>query len=819
MNLFIKHGIFMLVLIMASLRGSAQDSLSYSLKGSIVDSLSNKALDFVTVALKTADNKPVRTVLSNSKGAFSLVKIPSGKYKLNIVSIGYKTSVVDISASGANTAIDAGIILLSPASNQLKEVSITAEKPLIKQEVDRIAYDVQADPESKVNNVMDMLRKVPMVTVDADDNIQVKGSTSYKVLINGRPSSLVAKSPKDVFKSMPASNIQKIEVITTPPAKYDSEGLAGIINIITNKKIDQGYNGSVTGRYNFPYGPGSNVQLTIKGKKLGISASGGGGLRDMPNTSFAMSRTTLPALNSADSLVALFMSGNRENSSGHMYSSAEISYEIDTLNLITAELGYNMGGGKNVNSQFLNEYNLTGSKTNYAYNLSNLGEFRWRGYDLGINYQLGFKRNKEQLLTGSYKYNSGRDDNSSNFFSFNRFNYPQNNYGQENNSGTNEQTIQMDYVHPLKKWNIEGGMKLILRNNFSEYVYGTYAGDNKESTYTIDNNRTNDFDYNQNVYSFYNSYQLKLKDWGFKGGLRLERTTVDAYFKSVNTPLKTDYNNFIPSISIQRKFKNSRSLNLGYTQRIQRPNIWELNPFEDRFNDKFTSSGNKDLKPVLNHNFDLNYSVFKKGSLNAGLSYSFANNTIQYVNRIVGTVGKATYENIGKDRNIGFNINTSKDITKAFNVNVNGRLAYVLMEGNIDGEDVSNDGMQGYIYAYVGYKFKHDWRAGINGGFYSAWITLQGQSNPYYYTSTSLSKEFLKKKASFSASISNPFQKYRSWKNDTSSEQFIQSETFQNYYRNFSFSFTYKFGKLNGSIKKNQRGIQNDDVAGKSGGN
>jgi outer membrane receptor protein involved in Fe transport len=815
MNLTVKHGLSILMFCFFSLAAFAQAPGTHSIKGTVVDSLSKKTLDFVTVALKTSDNRPFRTLLTDSNGEFLFSKIAPGKYKLTIVSVGYKTTARDTEVDSTKAVMDAGTIPLATASNQLKEVSVTAEKPLIKQEIDRIAYDVQTDPESKVNNVLDMLRKVPLVTVDGDDNIQVKGSSSFKVLINGRPSSLIARSPKDVFKSMPASNIQKIEVITTPPAKYDGEGLAGIINIITNKKIDEGYNGSVGIRYRFPWGPNLNGQLTVKGKKFGLSAFVGGNYRDIPGTSFSLVREGLGSGSASSNT-----SGNRKQTGKYTYSNAELSYEIDTLNLLTAEIGFNYGDGRNTNLQSLsNSFNFNTT----SYNIDNPTEYNWKGVDLGINYQLGFKRNKEQLLTGSYKFNRGTDYNSSDYFtkdfSSSDANAKASNYGQNNESGTNEQTIQLDYIHPIKKINIEGGLKIILRDNFSDYEYGTYSADSKESTYTIDDTKSNEFNYRQNVFSFYNSYQLKLKDWGFKAGLRIERTVIDANFVSLGTPLNTDYENFIPSVSVQKKFKKNSSINLGYTQRIQRPNIWQLNPYVEQFNENFTSSGNKDLKPVLNHNFDLNYSVFKKGTINAGLSYSFANNTIQYVSRLDGNVGRSTFENIGKNKSAGFNINTNKDITKNFNINVNGGLSYVWMEGVIDDNVVKNGGAQGNLHASAAYKFKKDLKVVLNGGYNSPWLTLQGESNPYYYTSTSVSKEFFNKKASFSVYVANPFQKYRNWKNETSSLQFIQMETFQNYYRNYGFNLSYKFGKLNGSIKKNQRGIQNDDVAGKSGGN
>lgn len=793
-----------LVFLMIPFISFSQTAGSNTISGTVVDSATLKVLEYTTVALKNGGDKPFKTTLTSSKGTFSFKALSQGKYKVSIVSVGYMSISIPVETKGENDIIDLGMIKLSSQKTQLNEVTITGDRPLVKQEIDRIAYDVQADPENKLDNVLDMLRKVPLVSIDADDNIQVKGSASFKVLINGRPSSIVARNPKDVFKSMPASNIQKIEIITTPPAKYDGEGLAGIINIITNKNVDQGYNGSVSTSFNSPNEQGLNGQLTVKGKKIGLSTYIGSNWRDRPNTTFSLSRTSLP---SNDMLVT---SGERGNKSNYMYSNLELSYEIDTLNLLTSEFGYNDGEGGNDNFQTINRI-FSGNTE--SYNIDNKNEYGWKGYELGLNYQLGFKRNKEQLLTASYKYNNSTDDSESTFFASQHYNN-ENDYGQNNQSGSNEQTIQLDYLHPVKKLNIEGGLKLILRDNFSDYEYGTY--DNPISrNYQVDEERSNNFNYRQDVYSFYNSYQLKLNDWGLKAGLRLEQTLINADFTSLNTVLKTDYQNFIPSVSVQRKFKKSQSLNLGYTQRIQRPSIWQLNPYEEQFNSSFTQAGNTELKPVLNHNIELNYSMFSKGSINTGLSYSFANNTIQYVNRLVGSVSRATFENIGKNRNLGVNISTNQEI-KSFSINVNGRLSYIWMEGMIDNNLLKNEGVQGNIYANAGYKFKNDFRAGLNSGFYSAWISLQGQSNPYFYTSASLSKEFLKKKATVSASVNNPFQQFRNWKNDTYDTSFIQTERFQNYYRTFRLNLNYKFGQLNSSIKKNQRGINNDDVAGKS---
>jgi hypothetical protein len=220
-----------------------------TIKGTVIDSTTNQPVGYATVALEDAKTQvPVKSMLTKDDGSFELKSVTGKPYTLVIIFIGYLNKVIPVTGKATNVSL--GKVFLRQSSNQLKEVSVTAAKPLMEQQVDRIAYNVSADPEAKSITALDMMRKVPLLTVDANDNIQLKGSGNYKILVNGKESALFAHSPADVLRSMPASNIVKIEVITTPPAKYDAEGLAGIINIITTKNADQGYNINVNTRYN-----------------------------------------------------------------------------------------------------------------------------------------------------------------------------------------------------------------------------------------------------------------------------------------------------------------------------------------------------------------------------------------------------------------------------------------------------------------------------------------------------------------------------------------------------------------------------------------
>ena len=368
--------------------------------------------------------------------------------------------------------------------------------------------------------------------------------------------------------------------------------------------------------------------------------------------------------------------------------------------------------------------------------------------------------------------------------------------------------MQLDYVQPLKALNIEGGAKAILRDNYSDYIYKSFVpGSGNE----ISDNTLNSFKYLQNIYGFYNTYQLKFKNWGIKAGVRLEVTTINADFITVSSKVDRSYSNFIPTVVFQRNFENQTSLTLGYTQRIQRPGITQLNPFENKSNTLYWETGNPDLNPVLNHNFELTYSNFKKGSLNLSVNYLYANNAVQQV-ATLDSVTRYTYQNIGKNDDLGFNLYFSYPITTSLTVNANGRISYLWLNGTSSGQFVSNQGFKGKTNVSFSYFFeKYNLRTSIDFGSNSPELYLQGKSRSSYNSSLSFNKQIFDKNLSISASVSNPFEKYRNWYTGFTSPDFVSEYTSKTNYRRFNFSVNYKFGRLKSSIKKNKRGIHNDD--------
>lgn len=776
----------------------------YSIKGVVIDSALKKPAVYITVSL-VVDGKVAKSYISEDNGSFQFENVNAGKYTLIFSSVEFtRKSMPVIFNDSTAKALNVGEIRLNKDGLRLEEVKIKGNAPsVIKREIDRISYNVQADPEKNIQSGLELLRKVPLLSVSAQQKVELNGNTNFRILINGRPSSMMDRNAADVLKSMPASSIQRIEVITTPPSKYDGEGLAGIINIITNKKIGLGYEAGVTTAYNTLGEKRLSGSLAVQGNKITVSSVFGSGWQDNPVSMFKNSQlgtSTIKTLSQEE--------GKTSNSTNSIYGNAEISYEIDSLNLITGIVGLYRNNDKRKSEQ---NYQLIDNGIVQQSNLINYASREnEKSSDFELNYQRGFKRNKEQLLTGSYKYTkiSNSEDNTN--IATQRYNFTNNDRGQQNTYGADEQTGQLDYVHPLKNINIEGGAKLIARNSFSDYLYKNFVPVTGE---LLPGSVLNSFKYGQNIYALYNSYQVKLEDWGLKFGMRFERTTIKANLEDTASRIERGYNNFIPEIVLQRKFKNLSTLSIGYTQRIQRPGILQLNPFINKSNTLFWEQGNPDLLPVLNHNFELTYNISKKATFNLAVNYLFANNTIQQVVTLgADSISRYKYENLGKNNDLGVNVFFGYPITSELKFNLNGRISYVWLKGNYDGKFYENEGFKGNANLYFSYNFKNNYRAALNFGTYSPELYLQGRSRSSVSSSLSINKEFFNNKLSVAASVSNPFENYRDWRTKFVTNDFTSEYLSTSRYRRFDFSISYRFGGLKDAIKKNKRGINNDDT-------
>jgi ferric enterobactin receptor len=783
--------------------------ISYSVKGNLIDSLSQKPASSITVILKSLKNQFSIYTLTASDGSFKFDKQVAGSYSLMVSSINYNSKVLPVKLTDSLTSsVNFPRILLTPKTKDLKEVVIKTRKSIIKVGTDKLVYNLQADPESNSKNLLEIMRKVPLLSIDGADNILLKGSSSYKIFINGKPSSMMEGNANAVLRSLAASNVQSIEVITNPSSKYDSEGIGGIINIITKKSIDNGYNASINVNETAPAGgPGGSGLFALKEGKFGVSILGGAKRDISPNTNTLKSRAT-----TGENESTLIQTGINKTKNNNKYVNADLSYEIDSLNLISLQLNLN----DNSKDAFGNESShFEGNNVSKSsYDLNSSRKSGDNGMDAALNYQLGFKSDKDRLLTFSYRYLKYSNDLNNRLDVSNAINYNQPDYNQTNNGSFKEQTIQLDYVQTLKNGlNIEAGLKSILRNNksdFQNYLFNSATGQ-----FELDNTSANKFYNNQNVFAAYNTYQYKIKNWVFKAGARIEQTVVKADFVSNASEVKQNYFNINPTLKVTKVIDDLNSVSLNYTGRIQRPAINQLNPFVDRSNPIFEFSGNPNLKPTLTHIFNLDYTKSGNTFINVSFGYVFFNSLIGPISRYdnLTNITLTTFENMGKGRVVKSNIYINQPINKNWNISLNSDIRYGSFSIVLNDKQVKNEGLMHYVDLSTGYRFDKGWNVNAsiaNRGrdISSAQVTYNG----YTSCSFSVSKEIVKSKLYFSCAVNNPFTEFRHRYETTLGSDFTQLIDNQVYFRSFSFNLNYKFGKLKDAIKKNKRSINNNDV-------
>lgn len=779
-----------------------------SVSGNVVDS-AGKAVAFATVTLMKKNTlQPFQNTFSDERGAFRFSNVPFGTYKLAVTMIGYAPASKDsFVLDAAHNQAALGKISLQGSTHQLQTVTVASQKPLLEVKDDKIVYNVENDLMASTETADEVLRKVPMVTVDLDGTIKLRGKENFKVLENGKNTGFIAKSPKDALQNFPANLIKSIEIITEPSAKYDAEGTAGIINIITVKKF-KGYNANVGASYNSIGQMNLNTSLNMKVSRLGIAGYYGLGHSQNKGHSVFSRENLIPGFHSF-----LDQTSQNKNKNTYQYGNLELSYDLDStssLSLYGNLWGGSFGGDGTtdvITSDSMKNVQQTGHYISHSSN-SNYS------YSVGMDYQKSFKTEEQKLITSILLDRNTGHSNSDNKQYYdpgaNKF------YKNLNDNSNNESTVKVDYTQPFKHdQELEAGVKGILRKLGSDYennVMDTVSG-----KYVINPAQSNVFNYQQNVYSVYGTYRFKFRDYSLKLGARLENTDIHGDFQSTQTTIDQNYTNLIPTLSLSRQYKKVHNFRFSYSRRLERPGIWYLNPYVNNDDPKNIRHGNPNLDPEFTNSLSLDYNGFLKGkSINLSLYYNYTNNSIQSLTTVDSTTGVATtsYYNIGKDNVAGLNIYTSTQITPKWMINFNANVNYVYVKSN-NGEGLRNDGFSGNGYISTNYSFTEGFRAEINGFFYTGSPSLQGRYSGSYNLSVGLRKELFKRKAALTLALESPFRTNRQWKGTFQDPTFIQHSS--SYYpaRALRIGFNWHFGKLKESVSR-KTGINNDDV--KSGG-
>ena len=830
-----KEKLLYLVLVLmmtVPLCAQNQNAADYTIKGQVVDSLSNETVPYATlsIALANAPQKAIKLLACDDDGKFTTTLKQPGTYIMSMQSLGKLPAVKRFTLSEGKKSLNLGKLFMNDDTQQINEVTVVAQKPLVTVEVDKITYSLDDDPEAKTNNALEMFRKVPMITVDGEDKIQLKGSSNYKIYMNGKPSNLLSgENASDVLKSMPASSIKNIEVITDPGSKYDAEGVGGIINIITSKNAMQGYTGTVRANASTLGSFGGGGYVSLKVGNLGLTANYGYNNRNSPWNDSHSERETDEDRLAEGRPTKLIEDGRSKYKGPFQYGYLEASYEIDTLNLIS--VGANLFRGKSKNLSELDAVlNPLGDEFNsspiYKFHRNSVSEGTFGSTDLNVDYQHSTSK-KDELLTVSYRFSQSPNDSESNTELSDVVNYYLSNEYPKwniNDASTIEHTGQIDYTTPLfNKQTLEAGVKYINRQNKSNTLEQIY---NDSTKMWEDHSRDNSqFRHTQHIYSAYLGYLIRLNKFGIKAGVRAEGTSLKAEFaRKPDMDFSTNYFDVVPNATLTYQIDMSTQIRLGYNMRIQRPGIWYLNPHINDVDPQNISQGNPNLDSEKSNNVNLNFSKFtQKFSINASLSYTFVNNPIERYSftadfpvddprsQYNGAMWN-TYDNIGKKQQVGMFLYGNWSPTTWFRIYMNGGLDYTDLKAPT--LDLKKDGVSGRVFAGTQFTLPKDFRINLNGGYFSPWIMLQGKQSPFYFAGLNVSKDFLKKKLSVSVGANNPFWKTMKMEMTTNGEGFRNVSTNWRSAREFRFSVSYRFGTMKGQIKKVRRGISNDDSKG-----
>ncbi|MBT1702608.1 outer membrane beta-barrel family protein [Chryseosolibacter indicus] len=799
------------------------------IKGTVVDSVTQKPVEFANVALTKADNNtPIDGAVCDEKGGFTLRKVAEGNYNLLISFIGFDTRTVNVTVDDRKD-INLGTIIISPTPRVLKEVTVEGQKALIEEKVDRTIYNAENDATAKGGDATDVLKRVPMLSVDMDGNVSLRGNQNIQVLINNKPSTIVASSIADALKQIPADQIKTVEVITSPSAKYDAEGSAGIINIVTKKNNLEGLTLNLDAGVGLR---GSNLGLNgnYRRKKMGFSLGGWGRANYNVTGEFENEQTTYQMIDGVRTEVSnSIQSADTRNRGLFGNYTFGWDYDINEKNFITSSVRF--GVRNNKRKQFdlftgtydiddvLQRYSLSGVQ-----NLDNSNTV-----DASLTFTHLYEKPQHELsFQGQFSRNNQTSDFINDVF---ESTVPTLDFKNVNDSYNQEATLQVDYQMPIgTNQMLELGGKDIMRKVYSDFS----SFENQDGIYVprtgMGVSLNNNLNYDQNVMAGYLSYTITTKQgYSFKAGSRYEYTTIDAYTRTEDNIKIPSYGVFVPSVNASKKLKNGNTIKASYNRRIQRPSIRFLNPNAQFQNNLNVTVGNPTLQPEYTNNYEIGYSTFVKG---VSLSFTgFVRNTndaIQSIRDVINKVAedqdtiRTTYQNIGLENAYGGSVFANIMLGK-LTLNGGGDVFYTVLDNNspLPEYKAKNEGWVVSGRLFGSYNLDKGWAIQFFGFGRGRQVQLQGTQGSFRMYSVGFRKEFNEKRGSIGLAAENFLTP--SMKINSETKSLLIDQRSVNTLNNLSFrvNFSYRIGKmgLDNSSRRRKRSINNDDLKDGGGDN
>ncbi len=791
---------------------SGKEARQIEIKGQILDGETELPVEFATISLfNTSDSTLVGGALSDDKGNFKLAALPGAYYaQIQFLTYMNKDVAIDLVVS-ALMKTDLGQIILEPATKELDEVVVQTQRTQMELQLDKKVYNVGKDLSNLGGSASDILSNLPSVAVDVDGTISLRGSSSVRVLIDGKPSGLVGLSSSDALRQLQGNLVERVEIITNPSARYDAEGQAGIINIILKKEKAKGINGSFTLNTGYPNNHGGSVSVNLRRKWVNLFANVGGGYRMSPGMGSSRQYFTYP-----DTTYTTISNRDMER--------ASINY--------SARMGADFYLGKNATlttyylTRLSNENNFTTlSYKDYGQDNSLRETLRTddgsedeANTEFGLNFEENFKR-KGHKLTIDFQYQENNEDQNSlvfqDFKDLNALSFvPVDFMSSENTESEKRTMFQTDYVHPFaEKGQFELGSRITSRDISNDYL----IKDSEDGTvYSKNVNLSNNFQYIEGISAFYGIFSSEYEKLTYQLGTRYEISDVTTELLDTQERSRQQYSNFFPSAFFTYSLANEHKLQASYSRRIGRPRFRNLNPFVSISDARNYRVGNPNLLPSYTDSYELGYlQNFEKSSLYYGAYYRHSTGIDQNVTTLVDTLGLERVkisrpENLGFRNSLGIEMNGSLEISKWWSLNGNANFYHSNTEGVVyDGNEISQV-LKAEAYSFStrlsnNLKFGDLFDAQVNLMYRAPENSTQGRRLSMTSLDLGFSKDVIKKNATVSLSVRDLFNS-RKYRGTTDLEYYHDESEFQWASRQVNVSFTYRLNqkKKRGGNRENQ---------------
>lgn len=761
--------------------------------GKIVEAPQNAGVSFATVALLASkDSSLANGAVADENGVFTIANVTPGNYILRVTNMGYQTLYrPNISVATEANLLDLGTITLLPEARKLNEVIVKGEKTMIVDDIDKKIVNIGKDMLATSNNVSDLLEKVPAVSLDENGNPQVRGKGNVVVLIDGKPSNLYGSDLPTILQSFPANLIERIDVMTTPSAKYEGEGASGVIDIITKKTKIRGMNGGARLSIGNKNNNNASGNLSYKAGKFGLNASLSGQTR----------ATTWERTLSRDNFVTettshLQQDGTGGNKGKNAFGRVGVNYDFNDKNSIEAGVNYSRDNNRN-NSSILNETSLTPGVVSESFRRLNNSKSNGDNVNFNLDYRLKFAEKDHQLNFNS-SYSLGGSDGESYFSQESKIDSLIRNQQNLRDNNRHSLFLNADYTWPITpKATLEAGVRS--RTSSNDNINAFYNLDRETNSYVFDNNISNVFGYKDATYTGFMTFSQKTDLWGMRAGLRVTDYNQDINQISRNQEFNVHFLTLVPSLALTRKLGESSQVKLNYSRRVQRPEADWLNPYTDVSDPRNVRTGNPNLRPEFTHKAEMGYSNYEaNGGWGPSLFMDYSNNAITQIRTIdEAGVSLTRYDNVGRELSYGFETDFSQKLfNDVLKINGSGRVFRSEVVSALAQIDNRTWSYSGNLNAFI--TLPADFRASAYVNYEGPRAIAQGTRDGVFIANMGIRKDLLEKKATISFNVQDIFLS-RNYKSQLSTDTYSQSSNWHQTNRLVNVTFQYRFGKISAS--------------------